>query len=1416
MRKLHSLSKVALASTMLLTAGTGLTLAIDRNNEDEVVKIDARMSRYDCRPNEVLVKFKPSSAVKMRANKAGKYASAGVSGVDAVMQKLGADRVEQLMPLTGKDLSRKMSKSYSGVPVLNADLSKLYRITFDAKKVQSVHEAVEMLRALDEVEFAEPNYLVYSTSTEANGNGNGNGNGNSNSDLWESEPLYSEQWGIQEVNLHHLWKQTPITTDRPIIGIIDTGVDIEHPDLADNIWTNPSENNGAEDSDDDSNGFIDDLHGWDFINNTGRIGDWNGHGTHCAGTAAGVGVNGKGVAGANPDALIMPVTVLQSDGVGDLATLIKGIDYAVANGADVISMSLGTYAESIALEQSLAKAYQKAVLVAAAGNDGICIYPHRCPPPNGQLGSPSFPAAYTFVLGVQASDKYGITSWSNFDEDGPIYCNPTYFGEEKLYNYELTAPGQTIISTFINGQYKKLNGTSMATPLVAGAISRLITCKDYSNKEILFGDLIHSTTKNGNVDFFAAYSITDEDRQPTLHHVTNLIDDVEGGDGDSRPDAGETIRLYPTLRNDWGNAMNIRITLEMGENEDETLIEFIENGVTFGNNLSSYAKGKSVNPIVFKLRDDVADGRHIKLRLRATCDNISKEMVQDFVITAENGVEIGGMIDKDLTLYPNVHYIVTKQLVVLDGVKLTILPGTVIKFKDGTYLSLSKNAILDCVGEPGNMITFTSSNNSDNGISIKGGGSYLENGKFDYYHKIKYCKIEGIDASGDHYIIFNLHADNCIFNNNISQIFIGSEVSNSNIINSTHSSFNVDYNNGSYKRLFNMGNNNFANNYSYSKGNTMPFINSNTQNLFVAEPNNYLDYDNSNGYDYNSIISFGYYSQAANIYYTNSYFGTSREDIARERILDLENPFNPVGVGKVDLSNMLTRPAAEAHGIVWKVVVNGYDAQDEYELLPPLGVGKHKFEVYFNRPMNKAKAPMIAMGVRPPYTQTAISEEGAWNEEGTIYTAYLTIDGKSNCDGVNRIYVAEAEDDEFFDIPIEDYRFNVNVQSAGSLSTGLMAEAGLGKVNLTWETDEEDFEDLLGYNIVRYTEHVDSIYEKDYSKYGDYKNHLVIKGDTITVNKTLIDSKDQAFTDFDVVPGTTYYYRIKQLTTSMNSYDLSNVVAATPLTATKGDANGSMSVDVADVVTEVAYMTNQNPQPFIFEAADVNADLAVNVLDVVGTVNIIRNPKGASSMSINSTATYTIEDGILYVDSDVALGGVQFRIEADEDAAISALEALSAFELVKDYDAENGWLVMAYSMTGKTVAIGKQALLRIGDAKVTEAIFSDSKGQNVMAICGDTSGVGSVEAMQMQMPYPNPFSDVLNIPYVIGQEGSHKVSIQITTPSGLRIASHNATREFGYYNYTWRPTAGNDEGIYFVSLYVDDRLMQTARVILRR
>ena len=444
------------------------------------------------------------------------------------------------------------------------------------------------------------------------------------------------------------------------------------------------------------------------------------------------------------------------------------------------------------------------------------------------------------------------------------------------------------------------------------------------------------------------------------------------------------------------------------------------------------------------------------------------------------------------------------------------------------------------------------------------------------------------------------------------------------------------------------------------------------------------------------------------------------------------------------------------------------------------------------------------MGAEMPYNQIEIDEDGSWNEEGTIYTVYLTIDGKTGADGTNRIYVADAKDDENFEIPVEDTRFNVLVQSAGSLATHFFAEAGLGKVHLTWETDEEDFEDLLGYNIIRYTEHVDSIYETDFDKYGDWEQHLIIKGDTTLINETLIDSRDQAFTDYNVVPGTTYYYQIKQMTTSLTSHDLSNVVAATPLTASKGDANGSMSVDVADVVTEVAYMTYQDPQPFIFEAADVITDSVINVLDVVGTVNIIKNPTSVSASSVGSSAVYTIEDGILYVDSDVALGGVQFRFNVGEGDEIIALEALDGFETVSDNQGDKGYLFFAFSMSGKVLPIGKQALLQIGNAEIIEVVLSDATGKNVVAIDGKATGLGTIEAMQMALPYPNPFDEVLTVPYKIGKDGRHDVKIVVSTIAGSRVAEHNVSAEYGEYSWNWYAGESVQAGVYFVSLYVDN------------
>ena len=519
------------------------------------------------------------------------------------------------------------------------------------------------------------------------------------------------------------------------------------------------------------------------------------------------------------------------------------------------------------------------------------------------------------------------------------------------------------------------------------------------------------------------------------------------------------------------------------------------------------------------------------------------------------------------------------------------------------------------------------------------------------------------------------------------------------------------------------------------------------------------------------------------------YLGSSDEKTLRSWIIDAAHPLYPVGSGMVNLDYVAKEPIRTAHGIVWKIVVNGYDAQDEFEMLPPLGVGKHNFEVYFNRPMDTSVAPHISMGVRAPYTQNAIAEDGSWSADSTIYTAYLTITGKTASDGLNRIYVYGAEDDEHFEIPVENMRFNVQVAAAGSLATGLVAEPGLGKVSLQWQTNEADFEDLLGYNVYRYTDENQNV---------------------TCINQSVIDPQEESFVDYDVVSGQTYYYSIKQLTTSLSSYDLSNPVAATPLTATKGDANGSMSVDVADVVVEVAYLTGNNPQPFIFEAADVNTDQVVNILDIVGTVNIITNPAASSlGFSDDNTATYSIEDGILYVETPVVLGGVQFSFDAE--AEISALEALNGFEQIT-WTTTDHLNFMAYSMSGKTLNVGKHALLYVGNAALEQIVLSNAQGQNVPAIRKTTTDLSSVEAMQMRLPNPNPFTTQVNIPYVIGQTGKHEVRLVFTNVAGLTVDAYATINTFGEYTYTWRP-AGLPNGVYFVTLYVDGKKIQSNKLV---
>lgn len=1269
--KLHYIFTVALTALMAIPA-----MAQDRNNEDEVVKVDARFSAYNYREGELIVKFKDQSAAQIKAPRRTKFRTSGVNSIDATLRALGVSEVEELMPLSGHQPVKRLARSVNGQTVTAPAMNRVYLMRYNKAKVRNVEEAVAKLSKLKDVEYAEPNRIVYAlggaeamaAQSKALDEAQQQTAGGENRSGSFNDPLFSNQWGLQSMQIPLLWQEPFITNKRPVIAILDTGVDIDHPDLKSNIWTNAKEAEGAEEYDDDGNGFNDDVHGWDFVNQTGRIGDWNGHGTHCAGIAAAVGGNGIGIVGANPDALIMPVTVMQSDGTGDVATIIKGIDYAVANGADIISMSFGSYGESKAEEQALGRAYQKAVLVAAAGNDGMCLN-HKHLEKGQTAPKPMYPASYTFVLGVQAMDSEGYRAgFSNYDDNGPTYSE---WGEDKLYNYELLAPGVNIESTYPGGNYKSLNGTSMATPMVAGALSRLIQSKEYANKEYLFGDLINACSATGGLDIYKAFSIKDEDRIPELSFVTYEMDDSTNvGDGDGRPDAGEVIDFYPIVRNSWGKAKNIKLSIELGENEDPQIVKFIKKEADFGSELSAYGKGKSAEPLRIKINDKCADNRHIRLVLKGTCDGIESEFTQEITLTVENGVEIGGIIKKDMTLYPNVHYIVTKNLAIPEGVTLTIKPGTKLEFKD-TYFT--NKGTINAAGKPDSLIVLEGIGNLIDGYNYD---AVINLSGFSY---TELKKSELFECNGSYNNVI-------IINNNVYRFSSSSYETDNIYCCNIYNNKIVDSGGGFYEKC-NFINNQQQDDYSGCAAHLDKFKSSNIWNTECI------------GIRRESIIFTPDFP---------NYFGSSKEATVRKSILDINNDYYTT---EYDLSNMLTRPNAEAHGVVWKVVVNGYDAQDEFDMLPPLGVGKHKFEVYFNRPMRTSVTPMVAMGVRPPYTQIPIAEEGTWSADSTVYTAYMTITGKTGADGLNRIYVDGAKDNEGFDIPIENTRFNVNVQAAGSLSTGFMGEAGLGKVTLSWNDVQNSFDDFLGYNLYRYTD----------------------KGDTIKVNKQLLDNETLEYVDYDVVPGTTYCYQYKVITTDLKETDPSNVVAVTPMTSTIGDANGSGNVDVADVITTVNYASGQEPKPFIFEAADINKDLQIDILDVVGIIRTILNPNTDASSMAMATATYTVENGIVYVDSPVDLAGVQIQIATEKGSQIKATDEMEGFEQTSSWLSDNDFLFLAYSMSGKTLAAGKHAILNIGDAKIMDIRLSDAAGKNVEAKAGQETSVTRLGADVMNV-----------------------------------------------------------------------------------
>ena len=1278
-------------------------------------------------PGRIIIKLKDNVDTKTTYNSKGKGTSqVNIGQLLGIESKVKTTTVLFTEKTILKSVVRKQQKSVD-YRVPNPHTLKNIFILELTNEAENIFDLIEELNKNDKVEYVEPDYnlsindftidseIIYPTSILKTTSISNTPN----------DPLYSQQTNITAVKIDSVWSKYTTGDGSQIIAILDTGVDYTHPDLEANIWINEAELNGVDDFDDDGNGYIDDIRGWDFINVDNAPLDDNMHGTHVAGIAGAVGNNGIGIAGAAWNVKLMPIKVFQSNGVGNASTIAEGVTYASENGATILNMSFGSYAESITMRNALENAYATSVLVAAAGNDAFIIgYP-------GVAIGAYYPAAYSFVIGVESSDPY-----SNYDQDGPLFSEYS-----NLLNYETTAPGLSILSTVPNGGYRSLTGTSMSSPLVSGGVALYLKQKPTDSKELLFGNLIN--TSASYVDVLSAIEVIPLPELKVLSAV--IMDTINSQNGNSYIEPNETIEIFPFVKNYWGSTDDVRVGIEFAEFEDQSKATILEGEIAVGS-ISAYATLHDLTQsLKIKIADGVANNVNIKFNLKVWSGPDMEYLTSiEYIINVKNSILLIGNITQDMTLYPDKEYFVPDNVVFSESATITIKPGTKIIFRGGTIqysgaaMDFWNSAKIIAIGTKDSLITFK----SDNFGIIRANINVLST--------FQYCVFDDVSING--------HADI-----SHSQLINGSSVkqlssANVSTINTLKYSNVINPKNGYFNQSLSAPNtqyNNYQGGASYV----------NIEDVSTAIKSNYIN---------NGSTGFFHQNVGQNVELEDIYLGT-----AKDEIIDRMNPnyFDSPSFGFWNFSNTPKVPYPETHGIVWKVLVNDKDAQDEYDVMDPIGVGVHTFDVYFNREMDTTKPPQVSYGVREPYNQKIISEEGTWSADGKVYT--VTHEVKIGAaDGINRIRVQGARDLDWFEIPVDNKRFNMLVQSAGSASTGFAATPGLGEITLEWEApDATLLEDVLGYNMYRYEAITDTTFTA-----------------STKINTALIT--DPQLVDFNVEEGTRYYYQYKILRTSFEETDFSSVVSTAPLTSTLGDSNGDFAVNVMDLVQNVDYILGNNPSPFIFVAGDVNNDQAINVLDIVGTVDIILNPtsgktatKGANSINYYSNtpvedAIFSWEGNDLFVTSNYDIGGIQLAFNQDFEYTLS--DNLPGVERL-NYTQDDAAILMLYSFNNTVIANTKTKILTRADASqefdINLAVVGTTNGEKLNAVLNNST-LGTIDApfqsnkLELLNLYPNPSDGILNLQYYL-PELMDVVTVKVYDIQGRLVWAKNIENQVG-------------------------------------
>ncbi len=564
---------------------------------------------------------------------------------------------------------------------------------------------------LSTVEYATPNYYA------------GIGSGSGARATIPNDLYFSDQWALDntgqtggtvdaDIDAPEAW-DTETGDAGVIIAILDTGIDLDHPELLGKL-----------------------VAGYDFINSDSNPQDDNGHGTHVAGIAGAGSNNSVGIAGVCWGCSLMPVKVLGADGYGPFSQIVAGIEFAADNGANVINLSLGSETYSQSLQDAVDYAYTLGcVVIGASGN-----FNHD---------DPFYPAACNNVIGVTALDhddiKYQLAGFGGW--------------------VDLAAPGVGIISTVFNDTYSTWSGTSMAAPFVSGVAGLLFSANPTWTNNLVNAQLLRLTDSvaGANPDYTGnlgtgrvnAASVLSTLPSPDISVESVSVIDPAPGDDDGIIDPDETVDVVITLINAWGPVTGLTGTLSTVD----AFVTMNDTAGSFGNLGSQETIDNSSDPFNLTLLNTCPAGHVITFDLLIQDDGSQSWNLPVQLVTGSLEYTVPSLILVDTTWSTNETYLITSDVLV--RALLTVEPGVTVKIAPDARIIFNNGGRISASGSSDNLINFIPLTPGNDWCCMEFRADITEP-----LQTLSYCTFQGAsqifnNTAGESYA--NLSISDCIF-----------------------------------------------------------------------------------------------------------------------------------------------------------------------------------------------------------------------------------------------------------------------------------------------------------------------------------------------------------------------------------------------------------------------------------------------------------------------------------------------------------------------------------------------------------------------------------------------------------------------------------------------------------------------------